>query len=108
MKDLWPAVSLAVVAIIGLGFMTLSPAADARQVAAVFPPWLSMSDRMQRLAAVEAVALDEGAWGNIVLVSAASADDRADLLAAGAWFLLDPRALRGCFTSASALAAGRS
>ncbi|MFC3230576.1 hypothetical protein ACFOGJ_25230 [Marinibaculum pumilum] len=108
MKDLWPAMTLAALAIVGLGVMTISPAADARQVAAVFPPWFGMSDRMQRLAAVEAVALDEGAWGNIVLVSTATTEDRADLLAAGAWFLLDPRALRGCFTSASALASGRS
>ena len=98
MKDLWPALALAAVAIVALGVLSLSPDADAREVAAVFPPWMTMSERMEKVAAAESVAVDEGAWGNIVLVSMATADSRAALLRAGAWFVLDPRALRGCFS----------
>ncbi|MEQ8349530.1 MAG: hypothetical protein RIB84_28095 [Sneathiellaceae bacterium] len=102
MKDVWPALALAAAAIVGLGIMSLSPPADARQVAAVFPPWLSMAERMERVTAARGVAVDEGAWGNVVLVSLPSGTGRGALLRQGAWFVVDPRALRGCFSAAAA------
>lgn len=105
MRDLWPALALAAATIAGLGLLSLSPSADARQVAAVFPPWLSMAERMDMVVAAQGVAVDEGAWGNVVLVSLPSVAARSALLRQGAWFVVDPRALRGCFSIAAAAVA---
>lgn len=106
MKSFIPALLLAVSAIASLAVLSLSPAADARQLAVLFPPWLPMAERMERLAAAEAVPLDEGAWGGIVLVSLPAPERREALLRYGAWLLLDPRGLRGCFVEGASAAGG--
>lgn len=104
MKDFLPALMLGAAAIAGLAVLSLSPSAEARQLAVLFPPWMPMAERMERIAAAEAVPVDEGAWGGIVLVSLPGAEPerRAALLRQGAWLLLDPLGLRGCSAAAGA------
>jgi len=103
LKDLSPALALAVSALAVLAFLTLQPPPDARQVAAVFPPWLSFGDRMAAIRDAGGVALDEGGWDGVVLVALPEAAQRGRLLEQGAWLLLDPRGLRGCGAGADAV-----
>lgn len=99
LKPFLPALFLAAATLAALAVLTLRPATDVRQVAALFPPWLSFADRMAGIHAAGGIALDEGGWSSIVLVSLPRGARADALLEQGAWLLLDPRGLRGCGTA---------
>jgi hypothetical protein len=96
LKSFLPAGLLLLAALGALAVLSARPAADARQVAAVYPPWLSFAERMAAVDAAGGIALSEGAWSGVVIVDLPSADARAELRRAGAWLLLDPRGVAGC------------
>lgn len=99
LKPFLPALLLAVATLVALAVLNLGPTSDARQVAALFPPWLSFADRMAGIRAAGGIALDEGGWSSIVLVSLPGGARADGLLEQGAWLLLDPRGARGCGTA---------
>ena len=68
-----------------------APSVDG-PVAAIFPPWWDA--RSAFVAAGDAGAVVR--FGALPFVVIVAATDRARLRAAGAWLLLDPRALGGC------------
>jgi hypothetical protein len=87
----------AALAVLPLGVATaclLAPPATG-PVAAVFPPWWDDA----RSIATAGRVIRFGAFGFVVV----SAADRPGLRAAGAWLLLDPRAIGACAPSGRSL-----
>jgi hypothetical protein len=96
LKSFAPAGLLLLAALAALAVLSARPAADARQVAAVYPPWVTFAERMAAVDAAGGIAVSEGAWSGVVIVDLPSAAARAELRRAGAWLLLDPRRVAGC------------
>lgn len=105
-----PAVAMLIASVVVLGGLSLRPPADERQVAAIFEPGAGFASIQTRLAGTGMRLVRNGLFENIVIVDLG---DRSTgkLLEAGAWFVVDPQALGGCFapptTSRSAEFAGR-
>jgi hypothetical protein len=91
-----PAIVLLLVSFVGTAGLSLLPsdAVDA-PIAAVFPPWWS-AERSFAAAASGGAIVREGAWSNILVVKPADGDAASRLYAAGAWLLVDPKALDAC------------
>ena len=68
-------------------------------VAAVFPPWWE-TGRTIRAAATAGRIVGFGAANFVVIVVPETAKIDSQLRAAGAWMLLDPKSVGGCFTAA--------
>lgn len=102
LRDFAPSILLIVVSALWLGGLSLTPKAGAAQVAAVFPPDWNRDQAFARVNAADALYVREGAWPFITV--AASAEGAADpglarrLRDAGAWFVIDPKALGSCLT----------
>jgi len=75
---------------VALGAQAAPPAGGA--VAAVFPPWWDAA----RAFAAAGTAGPVARFGAVPFIVIVAAPNRARLRAAGAWLLLDPRALGGC------------
>ncbi len=75
---------------VALGAQARPPAVGP--VAAVFPPWWHAA----RAFAAAGTAGPVARFGALPFIVIVAAPDRARLRAAGAWLLLDPRALGGC------------
>jgi hypothetical protein len=88
---------LLLVSFLGTAALAMRPsgAADA-PVAAVFPPWWSAERSFIAAASAGGAIVREGAWSNILVVKPADAGLAHRLYAAGAWLLLDPKALDAC------------
>lgn len=87
-------VILVFVALLPLGVAVgalFAPPADG-PVAAVFPPWWGDTRAFAAASAAGPVVR----FGAVPFIVVVAADDRARLRAAGAWLLLDPRALGAC------------
>ncbi|HYC04088.1 MAG TPA: hypothetical protein VED40_12375 [Azospirillaceae bacterium] len=95
MRALRPAVLLFVVGLGLTGAAALRLPDDAAGAAVLFPPSLSSSEIVQRLAAADARPVRSGAWG--LWIVAGDRPGLADRLRrAGAWLLLNPAALSSC------------
>jgi hypothetical protein len=75
---------------VALGAQAVPPAGGP--VAAVFPPWWQAT----RVFAAAGTAGPVARFGALPVIVVVATPDRARLRAAGAWLLLDPRALGGC------------
>ena len=96
-----PAVMSVFVAV-GIGMGTMGPL-PGQPVAALFPPWWSASEAFAAAASAHATIIRRGAWPTLVIAAAAGPDLSKRLRGAGAWLILDARALGAC--SAAGLAA---
>jgi hypothetical protein len=91
-----PAAILLVASFLGTATLSLRPSDDAgAPVAAVFPPWWSAEHSFAAALSGGAIVRD-GAWSNILVVKPEDRDAARRLYAAGAWLLLDPKALAAC------------
>jgi hypothetical protein len=91
-----PAALLLVVSPIAVGWAGLRPPADGEAVAAVFPPWWSAGEALAAAATVGPV-VREGIVPTLLVVRTPAATGAARLRAAGAFLVLDPQAIGGCF-----------
>lgn len=90
-------VSAAIIATI-----SLQARADAKAVAAIFPPWWSAQQSMSAIAVAGASVVRTGAVSAIIIVQPAPGDGLTRLREAGAWFALDPQAVAACFSNLTA------
>jgi hypothetical protein len=96
-KTWLPALLLLVTSFVATTAVALRPSeAVGAPVAAVFPPWWDGDRAIAAAAAADATIVREGAWSNILVLTSTSGDFAARLHAAGAWLLLDPKALASC------------
>jgi hypothetical protein len=92
-----PASLLLVVSVLGTATLSVLPSdAPGAPVAAVFPPWWSAERSFAAAASAGGAIVREGAWSNILVVTPGEGDFTRRLYAAGAWLLVDPKALDAC------------
>jgi hypothetical protein len=72
------------------------PGADV--VAAVFPPWWTTERSLAAAAAAGASIVRAGGLSSILVVRPADLGGVERLNQAGAWFMIDPKAVGACFT----------
>lgn len=89
-----PCVALAVGSLLAAGASSLGPSQDG-PIAALYPPWWSASQCLLA-AAAGGMPVRFGAAGFVVVVVPDTPDAARLLRHAGAWLLLNPRALGGC------------
>ncbi len=94
-RDLVPALALTLVSVVAVATAALSPAAGA-PVAAVFAPGTSAEDALRAVAAADGAAVRSGGFDNVVVAVSADPEFHHRLRRAGAWLLLDPKALAAC------------
>ncbi|MGI4945701.1 MAG: hypothetical protein ACRYHQ_34935 [Janthinobacterium lividum] len=92
-----PCVALAAGSMLAAGASSLGPPSDG-PIAALYPPWWSASQCLLA-AAAGGRPVRFGAAGFVVVVSPDTPDAARLLRRAGAWLLLDPRALGGCLAA---------
>ena len=89
-----PCVALAVGSLLAAWASSFGPRPDG-PIAALYPPWWSASQCLLA-AAAGGMPVRFGAAGFVVVVLPDTPDAARLLRRAGAWLLLDPRALGGC------------
>src|SRR5712671_200879 len=96
-KTWLPAILLLVVSFLGTAWIGLRPSpAIGEPVAAVFPPWWGAERAFAAASSSGGAIVREGAWPSILVLSSADEDFADRLHAAGAWLLLNPKALDAC------------
>jgi hypothetical protein len=68
-------------------------------VAVVFPPWWTAERSIAAAASAGAAIVRAGGLSSIVVVQPADLHGLERLSQAGAWFMVDPKAISACFTS---------
>jgi len=77
---------------------------DARSgVAVVFAPWVDEAQAMSRVAESGGALVRPGAFSFITVAIPKAPDFAARVRSAGAWILLDPQFLDGCFFTETSL-----
>jgi hypothetical protein len=95
-----PALLLLLASAIGTAWLGLQPL-DGAPVAAIFPPWWGAERVFTAAASTGGAIVREGAWSNILVVAAPDGDLHHRLHEAGAWLLVNPTTLDGCFKERS-------
>lgn len=93
-----PCLALAAGSLLAAGASSLGPPPPGRPVAALYPPWWSASQSLLA-AAAGGMPVRFGATRFVVVVVPDTPDAARLLRQAGAWLLLDPRALGGCIAA---------
>ena len=87
---------------LGTAWLGLRPPATVdAPVAAIFPPWWDAQRAFAAAASAGGAVVRKGAWSNILVVTAGDGDLPGRLRTAGAWLLVNPTALGGCFKETS-------
>ncbi len=100
--DFIPASILATATFVGVAMFTLAPMAEAaldgsEQVAVIFPPWVDLTEGVARVATAGGRPVRAGRLDSVIIVQP---DDRQfidQVHDQGAWFVVDPQFLGGCF-----------
>jgi len=97
-RSAWlPAILLLVASLLGTAWLGLrSGSGIGAPVAAVFPPWWDSERIFAAAASTGGAIVREGIWSNILVLNSADADLPRRLRGAGAWLLLNPKALDAC------------
>jgi hypothetical protein len=91
------AVALLAVSLGTIGAATMAPGDDeSAPVAAVFPLWWSADRAFLATAAAGGAVVREGAVSSLLVAQSSEPGFRRKLHAAGAWLLLDPKAVAAC------------
>jgi hypothetical protein len=92
----WPALLLFTLSFFGMAGLSFRPTSADASIAAVFPPWWTSERAFAAAASAGDAVVREGAWSNILVIR--PSDDRfaERLHAAGAWLLLNAKALDAC------------
>jgi hypothetical protein len=69
---------------------------DGRDVAAVYPPWMTGASAFERVAQAGGAIVRAGALDTILVAHGDDPDFAVRLRDGGAWLVLDPLALGGC------------
>lgn len=107
-RELWPAVALLGVFLVGLVVATLYPSGSDDQYAVVAPPWFNRHQTIGVIESVDAGIVDTGGPANMLIVHSSAPDAVRKLYAAGAWLVIDPVRLRGCIGFGQAKGEGRA
>jgi len=92
-RDFAPAAALLLVSSVGVGVAALSPSGDHGQYAVVTPPWYNFA----LIGTAGGDIVEFGDLANIAIVHSADPGFVRALYRAGAWLVIDPAGLRGCF-----------
>jgi hypothetical protein len=96
-KTWLPAVALLLVSFLGTAWIGLRPSsAIGEPIAAIFPPWWDAERAFVAAASSGGAIVREGIWSNILVLRSADGDFAERLHSAGAWLLLNPKALDAC------------
>ena len=101
-RNLLPATLLVAVCILWLAAATLRPQPGQLQIGVVFPPTLSGSQVLARIADAGGRLVRQGAWPFIAVVTLDTPETLARLNDRGALFTINPLALGGCLTRPAA------
>lgn len=96
LRDFVPAAALLVLSAGATAAAAMAPGAAGEPVAAVFAPWTGPEHALRAVAAADGAAVRAGAFDNVVIAVSDDPGFRDRLRAAGAWLLLDPKALAAC------------
>jgi len=96
-RSLLPAIALAVLSLFALVAHVAAPRADARIVATMLGPDGGIGAAIRLADRADARLMAEGAVPGLWLFASDRGDLAARLHEAGAWIVLDPLGLRGCF-----------
>ncbi len=92
------------VATLLLPLLLVAAPSDARSgVAVVFAPWVDEAQAMTRVAESGGALVRTGAFSFITVAIPKAPDFAARVRSAGAWILLDPQFLDGCFFNETSL-----
>ncbi len=97
-RDLVPAAILVGVCIFWLAAATLRPQPGQSQVGVIFPPSLTGTEVLARIADAGGRLVREGAWPFIAVVALDTPETLAHLGDQGALFTVNPLALGSCLT----------
>lgn len=101
----WPVSANAVLLLLAswfaLAYLSLQPQADASVLAAVFPPWWGAERTFAAAASTGAEIIRTGAIPTVVVLRPIGDNGLVRLREAGAWLVLDPKAIDGCLTGAA-------
>jgi hypothetical protein len=98
LRDFAPAAMLAAICIFWLAAATLRPHPGQSQVGVVFPPTLTGSQVLARIADAGGRLVREGAWPFIAVVAIDQPETLTRLHDRGALFTVNPLALGSCLT----------
>ena len=101
-RDLAPAMMLVGVCIFWLAAATLRPQAGQPQVGVIFPPSLTGTQVLVRIADAGGRLVREGAWPFIAVVALDRPETLARLRDRGVLFTINPLALGSCLTRPTA------
>ena len=91
-----PALLLLLATLLGAGWAGTRPGAEGEPVAALFPPWWRAERVLAAALGTEGAILRTGGLAGVLVVQSPEPGFADRLRAAGAWVLLNPRALGGC------------
>jgi hypothetical protein len=95
--DFAPAIALLIVSTVGIFVAAFSPSGDHGQYAVVAPPWYGFAQTIGLIDAAGGDIVEFGDLTNIAIVHSANPGFVRALYHAGAWLVIDPLGLRGCF-----------
>jgi hypothetical protein len=96
-RDLLPAAALLIVSTAAIVATALSPSGDRGQYAVVAPPWYTIGQTVELIVAAGGDLIDFGDLTNVVIVHSDRPAFVWALYRAGAWLVIDPVGVRGCF-----------
>jgi len=99
----WPiwlnASALLLVSWIAVASLALRLPATSETAAVVFPPWWTAAQAIAAIASADAAVVRTGIVPTILIVQLTKPGGLKRLRATGAWFILNPQAVGGCFTT---------
>lgn len=91
-------INYALVTILFPLFLVASPSDERNGVAVVFAPWVGEAQAMSLVAESGGALVRTGALSFVTVAIPKAPDFAARVRSAGAWLLLDPQFLDGCFS----------
>lgn len=102
-----PALALALISAVALGALQMRPSdRTGDQVAVVFAPGTGLTEAIGRIARADGAVLRAGAFSNIVVAVGTTPGFVDRVKKRGAWLVVDPRGLGGCFVGSEATGTG--
>jgi hypothetical protein len=95
--DFLPASALLFAGSISIAVAMLSPSPSLRQYAVIAPPWYDSAQTVRLVAAAGGNFVDLGGLGNIIIAHSEKPEFVQALYNAGAWLVVNPGSLRGCW-----------
>jgi len=96
-RDALPAIVLLAAGLSALVIANLWPLGDSRQYIVVTAPGSPLAHSFSVVAMAGGGVIEAGRFSNIVIAASTRPDFPQTLRKAGAWFVLSPGRLRGCF-----------